>query len=372
MTTPTAVSPNATGASISAGETEIVSRARRFLLHDSVKDSPVQAKRRFLESKGLTSSQIDDALRAVESQARPAAAGSSVAPTATATADRHAIGPATGTSTPAEPTPARRAPWILLGSLVGAGAVLAASSLGLTSALSSVLGTAERDARPALETEANDPAGSKAADDASVSAASLSSPESRPSASSNAGSASGRAEAALAAMRELQHAESAAPSSPTPARPPPAPPQNEMHERAAALNEALDEMEAQSHGQPDAIPKALHTLLMLINGQLRRPTDPSYHRLHRQNPNLRRLLELPGASPVLEALGFVAGSGSFWVWRGGKRTGDDGEQGGLPNDDELALIGHHKEALSRRLQAQEAEAAVGDGLHSGAVNTGGS
>ena len=73
--------------------------------------------------------------------------------------------------------------------------------------------------------------------------------------------------------------------------------------------------EAAGDAAAEALPRGLHTLLMLLSNQLKHPTEPRYQKLHRQNAGLRALLELPGAAAVLDALDFADGGGAFWVWR---------------------------------------------------------
>ena len=109
-------------------------------------------------------------------------------------------------------------------------------------------------------------------------------------------------------------------------------------------------------GQHDALPRALHTLLMVLNSQLRRPHDLNYHRLNVQNANLRRLVDLPGAAAVLAALGFVESGGSFWVWRGGAAPTPASTRetaavaARTPSEAELVLIRCHKDVLAQRLE----------------------
>jgi hypothetical protein len=159
--------------------------------------------------------------------------------------------------------------------------------------------------------------------------------------------------------------------------PPPVPPPGVTHERAAALGAALDAIEAgcTQAGQPDAFGRALHTLVMLLSAQVRRPRDVSYHRLNVQNANVRQLLALPRAAGVLGALGFVDAGGAFWLWTGtasSSRAVDEpsieeahAQAGGdgpsqdhalvpttarIPSEEELRLIQFHKEVLAWRLE----------------------
>jgi hypothetical protein len=200
-----------------------------------------------------------------------------------------------------------------------------------------------------------------------------------------------RAELALNAMREELRRLDAQPNSPPASLPafqtpssvlppppvPPVPPPGVTHERAAALGAALDAIEAgcTQAGQPDAFGRALHTLVMLLSAQVRRPRDVSYHRLNVQNANVRQLLALPRAAGVLGALGFVDAGGAFWLWTGTAssssavdepsieeaqaQAGGDGPSqdhalvpttARIPSEEELRLIQFHKEVLAWRLE----------------------
>eukprot|EP00900_Chrysochromulina_parva_P008136 jgi/Chrpa1/17323/Chrysochromulina_OHIO_Genome00023459-RA len=349
----------------------LTEQAVRFLVHESVIDTPLATKRAFLEAKGLSAAQIDDAVK------RAAARGDDAHASTCAAAAQTAAGPTAAEPAAAAPTAAAPAAtdggWnarslLLLGGAVGAAAIGAVAY--------AVASLHSRERGGFLNAQ---PAGSDQSRDAPAAAAE---PSTTPST---------RAELALNAMREELRRLDAQPNSPPASLPafqtpssvlppppvPPVPPPGVTHERAAALGAALDAIEAgcTQAGQPDAFGRALHTLVMLLSAQVRRPRDVSYHRLNVQNANVRQLLSLPRAAGVLGALGFVDAGGAFWLWTGtasSSRAVDEpsieeahAQAGGdgpsqdhalvpttarIPSEEELRLIQFHKEVLAWRLE----------------------
>ena len=160
----------------------------------------------------------------------------------------------------------------------------------------------------------------------------------------------------------------------------------------AATSCALDAMErlCVAAGCAPELPRALHTLHMLLSSQLRQPADPRYHKLQRHNATVRALLALPGSIAVLTALGFYDGGGSYWLWCGadgsGCSCGDGGEgvtegaspsstgessgelrasatsdNSRLPSSGELMQIGACKELVAQRLEHLKAGACEASG-----------
>jgi hypothetical protein len=346
----------------------LTEQAVRFLVHESVIDTPLATKRAFLEAKGLSAAQIDDAVKRAAARDYDAHASTCAAAAQTA-AGPTAAEPASAAPTAAAPAAADGG-WnarslLLLGGAVGAAAIGAVAY--------AVASLHSRERGGFLNAQ---PAGSDQSRDAPAAAAE---PSTTPST---------RAELALNAIREELRRLDAQPNSPpaslpafqTPSSvlpPPPVPPPGVTHERAAALGAALDAIEAgcTQAGQPDAFGRALHTLVMLLSAQVRRPRDVSYHRLNVQNANVRQLLALPRAAGVLGALGFVDAGGAFWLWTGtasSSRAVDEpsieeahAQAGGdgpsqdhalvpttarIPSEEELRLIQFHKEVLAWRLE----------------------
>ena len=262
----------------------IVAKARRFLEHEAVRSATTEHKRHFLERKGLSAQQIDEAMRpkANASDGNPA----SVPPSLSVSQQSPAEAPVEAQQSPAEGQRsnyglvaiARGAP-LLLGCVVGA-------------AMTAVAMAATRRWH-----------------ESDTAAAPVQSSGTRTSPSR-----SPRTDAALRALRNLDTARSSPPRRPASPTPPP----TVAPHLARALTAALAHLHQQCTADETAgdLPRGLQTLLMLLNNQICRPTDPRYHRLNSQNANLRHLLMLPGAADVLATLGFVDGGESFWVWCG--------------------------------------------------------
>mmetsp|Transcript_2010 Transcript_2010/g.4518 ORF Transcript_2010/g.4518 Transcript_2010/m.4518 type:complete len:105 (-) Transcript_2010:212-526(-) len=77
---------------------------------------------------------------------------------------------------------------------------------------------------------------------------------------------------------------------------------------------------------------------MVLNNQIKHPTDKRYHRINVQNANFCKALALPNLTGVLEVLGWVP-SGNFWRWRAGfKDETTDETLERLPNEEELMAL----------------------------------
>ena len=367
-----------------AGSNEaLTEQAVRFLLHESVIDTPLATKRAFLEAKGLSAAQIDNAVK------RAAARGDDAHASTCAAAAPTAALPATAAPTAAAPAAADGG-WnprslLLLGGAVGAAAI-GAVAYAVASLHRREHGSFLHAQLPVV---GSDQSGDAPAPEEAPAAAAE--PSTTPSTSTRlVPTTTPSTRLALNAMREELRRPDALPNSPpaslpafqTPSSvllppPPPVPPPGVTHERAAALGAALDAFEAgcTQAAQPAAFGRALHTLVMLLSGQVRRPRDVSYHRLNVQNANVRQLLALPRAAGVLGALGFLDAGGAFWLWTGTAlsssaidepsienaqaQVGGDGPSqdhalvpttARIPSEEELRLIQFHKEVLAWRLE----------------------
>ena len=112
---------------------------------------------------------------------------------------------------------------------------------------------------------------------------------------------------------------------------------------------------------------ALQTLVVFTSNLLKHPNDRRFHRINAQNANLVRLVEAPGASGLLQALGW-ARVGTFWEWQGARSSsdspgsGDDaaaapaGErESALPTEQELSDLSKARDALQRAVRERAAD-----------------
>jgi hypothetical protein len=324
------------GSSEEADSSEVlVTQAVRFLQNESVRNQPAETKRQFLQGKGLTGVQIDKALvRADVSSTRVA--------------------------------PSSR-PWMLWGGIIGA-----VAGSALVAALACRKANADGPSAAAhsggTSGEGTPHTRGSHADDGKI-------PAHEQQGGGIVAGPSCRIDAELETLREMSRA------TPVPLRSlnsPPAMQDGLSPEKVAAVCRAITLLEEHclEGGEGAKLPTAFNTLLMLLNSQLRRPEDVRYHRLHRQNANLKSLLALPGATDALAALGFVDGGGPYWVWRGfhppaapdeqptnlgtdvGSLPPTPSSEPQLPNGDEMALIKYSKDFLTNRLQRLETCAAT--------------
>ena len=307
MDTRTTTEAVASTASTSTTTDDIVSRAVKFLQHEKVRGAPLDAKRRFLESKSLTAAQIQEALNRASPQA--AAEQQPASSSAAGIAENNP-----------PPPPPSRLKWLLLGGAVG----------GLAGACATLLLKRDPAAAAADESE------SKVATTpiAFTHEAMVLSPAAATDAAD-----SKTTDSALAALRRLRDeqpststaAGSSSSSTATSASP---------EETLATLQRSLDVFAASNAADADALPYALQTLLVLLSSQLQHPTEARYQRLNSQNANYKKLIALPGAREVLRSLGFAeVGESSNWPWG----------NGALPTEADLELIGRCREVLSQRI-----------------------
>lgn len=265
----------------------ITARAIRFLLHETVRNTPDESKRRFLEGKGLSPAQIDEAIRKAATSAADAGTvnGREAVPAVV-----HEGGSwSTGT-------------WLLLGGAAVGAAALGALAFAATRMFSheeSLIDRMHGFIEPSKEKEADPGVAAEAEAEPAVVTTAVSPPaDARPSAGGAVGDSSegalqmslnapasstspagrsSRTDAALNAMRaELRRAEAEPAASlpsalaalgATPASPPP----TLAAEHGAALDSALDALEARcaADGQRESYPRALHTLLVLVSAPTR-------------------------------------------------------------------------------------------------------
>jgi hypothetical protein len=300
-----------------------ISQAVKFLLHAKVRSAPIATKRKFLESKGLSSAMIDEAIRKAtaagsgsdgdDGGGNGGGGGSGGSAAATTPAGAAAPGSGSEDTTPNEESRTRSSSWSLaIGGAIGA---IAGGVLAWASTRSS--DTPPKEGADGSEGEEGTPRDSTPTASASSSLPLLPTDAHRWAASG--------AEASLAAMRAMRAAGAAA--------------------SAAAL--AVDAVRAAVgelvRGAPSvaAAHEALHAVVVLLNAQLKHPTEARYQRLNPRNASMQRLLALPGSSAVLQALGFAQEAGaSFYAWR---------TDGALPGPDDLALIAAQRDVFHEAL-----------------------
>jgi hypothetical protein len=329
--TPTTPSESATSTKLAT--TNIIDRAARFLQHESVCNASSEAKRHFLQQKGLSSDQIDLALRrAAEISSTPADS-----PSSQATLPGTPVEVLTNESASSSFWTRRALP--MLGGIVGA----AAGGMFIAAMLKQLDGYDEP-----TRAEQSEAASSSSSTDVECSSSNSETVGMRTGCTLSPHAQSAVEE--LRAMRQNGRIELVSfQSVPLPS--------GVTEAEAQAVIQALTNFECEcvAHSRRAELLRALNTLLMLLSSQLRRPTDLRYHRLNRENDSLRELLALPGSGMALAALGFIDGGGSYWVWRGCEGQQQEHEQvgevaGRLPNNEELCVIRYCKELLAARLE----------------------
>lgn len=385
----TATTTAASAAADKRDEEDVIKKAVRFLTLASVRDRPLEAKRAFLESKGLTPSQIDEAVKEAALMAPPTprrVARASAAVAATASASTSA--PSASLSKQAARTDSALRP-MLLGGFIG---TLAGGALALAAAASrgdslDSLRRWLRGGESRTPTEAGSPLQplrlplkappSDAEDDSSatstpapakeVGAASLLSPSLSPPALATGPlplpQVPSRTEAALGALRVMREESRIRTSQRLEEG------EAEGARRAeavlSALRTAVGEMirccesnaggsscgdgaksSSSSAAASSTAASAIHTLVMCLGAQLKHPKESRYHRLNLQNANLARLIALPGADAVLHALSFEEDeqASGFRTWRGG-----NGNK--LPTARELKMISAQRDELMKTQRA---------------------
>ena len=323
------------GQSTAAATDATVDQAVRFLDHPKTADMPIAAKRAFLVSKGMTSQQID---AAIEKSKRTGADTSESTPAAAA--------PATVTAEPAAPAAKSSSTggggggmlWYAGAALLGAAAVVAGRWAlgGAAIGESAAGGRGAATGGMADEEGALPPTNGRAATERKLEA---------PAGECGTKHAVGAGVAAnLAALRGLVDA---LPSSSTAAG----------GAKGEQLRHALGRLQAAG---PAEAARALRTLLVFTNNQLKHPADRRYHRINCQNANFRRVLDTEGVLDVLQALGWDK-AGGFWEWRSAEGAavvaeGGVDAVGGLPTEVELGELQHARDAMQDAAAALEATA----------------